>query len=117
MCTSFLKRLLPMLISVALVLGVFPAFAATQCCDPEHMTMQMSVDSQTTPTDQHKNIPSKMPAEACAAMCVSMASVALVAPQASLFAPIATGELSWFAIAHLGGISDPPALPPPITRI
>jgi len=110
------KRLLPILVSFALVLGVVPSLAATNCCDPASMAMQMSIGAQKADMDHHQNVPHKMPADACAAMCVSMANVALIAPEVAVFGPMTIGEPSWSNAKHLSGISDPPALPPPITR-
>ena len=111
---AILNRLLTLLISFALLFGAFPSFAATECCDPARMAMPMANGAENADMDHHKNIPSKMPADACAAVCVSMASVALIAPQPTLIVPIAIGEPSWSSDMRRDGVTDLPALPPPI---
>ena len=111
---AILNPLLSLLISFALLFGAFPSFAATECCDPAHMAMHMADGAKSADMDHHKNTPNKMPADLCAAVCVSMASVALIAPQPMLFVPIAIGEPRWSSDVRRDGVTDPPDLPPPI---
>src|SRR5216684_1784241 len=101
---AILNRLLSLLIGVALLFGAFPSFAATECCDPANMAMHMADGAKNTDIDQHKNIPSKMPADLCAAVCASMASVALIAPLPTMFVPIAIGEPSWSSDVRRDGV-------------
>ena len=109
-----LKRFIVALLSLIMVFGVFPSFAATSCCDPASMAMQTSAPPSGHGTDQHHNMPCNMPAALCASMCASMQNVAVIAPAIDYVAPIMVADLSSRLVTPSGGISEPPALPPPI---
>lgn len=111
-----LKRFAAALLSLMMVFGAFPSFAATSCCDSANMAMQMSA-APSHGANQNHNMPCKMPAGLCASICASMHSVAVIVPPVAYVAPVIVAELSSSLITPSGGISQLPALPPPITLV
>lgn len=118
----FVRPFIAALVSLALVFGAFPSFAATSCCDPAnmamHMSMKMAAEKADTAThavkDQHHSMPCKMPAGRCASICASMETVAVAVPAFQYVASEVVADLGGRHITPSGGISEPPDLPPPI---
>ena len=131
------SRFFAVLISINLLFAASPSFAAMGCCDPANMVMHMAGQAHSVAaadqrmnsmnmgmvddahhgiSNQHKNMPCKMPAGICTSVCASMANVALTVPQVSYSAPTLIGKAVWAPTSLPGGITHLPALPPPISR-
>ena len=110
-----LSRLFVAILGVALLFATTPTIAAMECCDPGSMAMQMAHTAHHGAVDQNNNMPCKMPAGTCTSVCASMASVALTAPQFVLSVPVIVDDPIARNAVRIGGISQPPDLPPPIT--
>lgn len=116
MVKPILSRVFAVLVSLTMLFGASPSFAAMDCCEPANMAMHMADMAQNGSADHHKSMPCKMPAGSCGSICAAMASIAFTTPQVASVAPAVTGEPTWSVTSLTGGISQPPALPPPITR-
>jgi hypothetical protein len=117
MVKPILSRFFAALVSISmLMLGAPPAFAAMNCCPPAKMAMSMADMAQDgTTADHQKNMPCKMPAGSCASICAAMASVALIGPEIVRPVDAISVQPMWGVRTLSGGLSPPPALPPPIT--
>lgn len=117
---SILKRFLVALVSVAMLLGAAPSFATATppCCT--HMNSSVHAATMHAPCSMDNGVtkdhgmPCKPGSAGCAYVCGTSASVGLTFAAVPLIAPIVSGTATWNFQAVADGISQPPALPPPI---
>ena len=121
MKNPILFRIFALVISISLLTGVSPSFAASYNSRVTDAPMQMSdecmqmMHMKADGSAEHQKAPCKMPAGDCHACCTSMAT-AMVAPQVALLKTSVSARMTWSVAALPAGISHPPALPPPILR-